>query len=285
MTRPELLSLILRLRLQKSSFPAEKKDWYGRAAQALCLSAIKQASSAELSARLHSPNQIRPYTVSNLMPDTDDVRSQASDPTCFLRFTALNQEVSAAMLAAIADDGPLAVEQTLNLSGMHLQIIDVAINPDQHPWAGVSTYEQIRDQVRLSSHHQPLPIRFEYYSPTHFKTTIPKSGSAVPLPHLVFGSLYSRWQRYAGIEMPASLQDFILTSVKLEEFDLRTKEIDTGRFPRIGSLGWCCYSTSDWRSPCWTALRMLAAFAQYAGVGKETAVGFGQAFAEQLIAR
>ncbi|MFZ3071227.1 MAG: hypothetical protein WA110_08940 [Anaerolineaceae bacterium] len=88
-----LLSLVLELQPTSKEMVAIK-PWYGKASQAVCLHAVRDAFSRKLSNSMHIPNQLRAYTASSLFSDSPLEGSPSPENRYYLRYTALDNETA-----------------------------------------------------------------------------------------------------------------------------------------------------------------------------------------------
>lgn len=264
-----LTSLILHL---KSTAAANLPASLGRASQALFLELVGRAD-ATLAASLHQSDGPKPYTVSNLMLGQRQAGSVQvrPDQAGWLRFTGLTAQVSQSLLALAAH--PPA---TIQLSGQTFMVTGATVNPAQHPWAGQITYQDLAAPFLLNQAGKPAAgVGLEFVSPTTFKS----QGRSVPLPlpELVFGSLLDRWQAFAPIGLHPELRRFAVETVVLSRYQLRTRGVPVKNGgAQIGFTGEVMFTALNPDRYWLNALRLLAAFAFYSGVGAQTTAGLGQ---------
>ena len=244
----------------------------GRAVRAQFLEwvAARQPSMAQA---LHDGQGPKPYTVSNLTLGRRDEGGQLSfrkGERGWLRITGLTQEVSE-LLADLTGDPPAQLtlqRRSLTVGGASLT---------GHPWAGYTNYQELAAPFLLQAHGQlPETIGLEFVTPTTFSS----SGQNVPLPipRLVFESLFNRWQAFAPIELHPELGRVIAEQVVVNRFDIHSRGVPSKGAVQIGFEGQVTFEMlgrPDWY---WlNLLHLLAAFAFYSGVGYQTATGLGQA--------
>lgn len=277
----DLLSLQLHLRPLPAEDPARPlPPWWGRAAHALLLNAIRQVNPT-LAEALHSSsdtdgqNTIRPFTASAL---TGRFRHASLDPQSSyrLRFTALRQDVAAALLQAV-EAGPLAPGQVVDLDGWNFQ---VAKSEPAEPrlgedWNAAASYAGLSAALLLAKTPAPRRVALGFASPTAFK-----SGGKhlpVPLPELVFGSLLERWNAFAPVAFPPEMRRYAAECLALSRYQLSTRAVaaKSGGM-RVGSVGEATYTTINYDRYWMSLVGVLAEFALYSGVGVGTAFGMGQ---------
>lgn len=113
-------------------------------------------------------------------------------------------------------------------------------------------------------------IQLEFLSPTSFK----QAGNIqpFPLPELVFGSLWRRWQTFAPQHLQLPAFDWIGW---VSAYNLQTEVVKLKGGIEIGAQGWANYQLSNVEQT--QAATTLSRFAQFAGIGRKTTMGMGQA--------
>jgi len=265
-----LLSAVITL---QSQTPVELPAQQGRALHAWFLAQV-QAHDPAMAERLHAPNVLRPFTVSNLRPDFERPLRSAIlrvDGSAYVRITSYERSLSALLQEVILPNLP----ETIRLGGTNLRIAHATLDPREHPWARVQTYSELLSGLMEES---PARITLRFVSPTVFKSQ--GLYMPLPLPRLVFESLIKRWNAYAPVAAPPETAEFAESYVALSNYHLRTAHVrmnERGEGPSLpGFWGRCRFAILR-RDRYWAQLlHLLADFAFYAGVGKETARGLGQ---------
>ena len=274
-----LLSTVLTLRPETAvELPAQQ----GRALHAWFLALVQERDPA-LAERLHAANVLRPFTVSNLRVDFGRPVQSAMvrvDGPVYVRITSFEQNLSALLQDAILPHLP----PVIHLGGASLRVEKATVDPKEHPWAGVQTYSELLGGL-LEQSRSRLTLRF--VSPTVFKSQ--GMYMPAPLPRLVFESLARRWNAYAPIPIPMEITAFAESYVALSSYHLRTLHVrmnEKAEGPSLpGFWGRCRFAILR-RDRYWVQLlHLLADFAFYAGVGKETARGMGQCRREGMTTR
>ena len=271
----DLLSIVLELRPPiGASTPL--KPWYGRAAQALFLNAVRRAHSPALAARMHEENHVRAYTASSLFSDRP--LNGLLDPASryYLRFTALDETSAAALRKAVLPGSPLGPNERVHLAGADLRIQAAYFSPFQHPLAGSESSARVWSETMQSAGKLPPRLSFQLNTPTFFKETQSASLTPFPSPRLFFCSLADRWKVHMNLEIPPGFRQFVQDYLVLVEDDLSLVTLSDGEHERCGSVGRLSFACARPDSPYWIFAHILARFAFYSGVGKETARGFGQ---------
>jgi CRISPR-associated endoribonuclease Cas6 len=251
---------------------AELEPSSGHLAHALFLDLMRQADPA-LAATLHAPSTHKPFTVSPLLaPHDDHPLSGVVGPgqRGRLRFTILDDRVFAALLRKFQHDPVTAVR----IGSARLMVADLSTVPGR--WTGASSLTQLWDEAATGP-----SVCLQLASPTSFSLGHANGEARLglfPLPSLVFGSLSRRWASLESVPLPPSLKELIAQGLVEASYEVRTVALHlTGR-PEIGAVGWCRYTARGaWPADALRALNALADFAFYAGVGRKTTMGMGQA--------
>ena len=153
------------------------------------------------------------------------------------------------------------------------------------------SYGDLWQAVKL----QPRPSRvaLEFLTPTSFKGQFAAQPIArnlpLPIPSLVFQSLARKWQAFAPPELrlaslsegPETTEDLLTQVIQLaslDSFEIRSHTEDFQDKVEAGFTGRCEFSLpSQAPQRLKAALRLLAEYAFFAGVGRETTWGRGQA--------
>jgi len=269
---PELLSLVLALR-PAGPHAGPAVPWWGRASQALLLNTVEW-SQPSLARLLHEGSGPRPFTASSLLGHFSGGRTDPGQ-VYTLRFTALQADVAAALLAGCGLGGLLAPGAEVNLAGQLFQVVSVTSDPAEHPWAATEDYAGLAASRLAAGAAVERQISLVFTSPTSFRTqgrTMP-----LPLPELVFGSLLERWNAFAPLALPEEVRRFAQECLAVSRFDLATRPVpgkDGGL--RVGAVGRITYAALNTDRYWLSLLQTLAAFALFSGVGAGTAAGLGQ---------
>lgn len=278
----ELLSALIPL---TPTEPAELPANLGRATHAWFMDRIR-AHDHRLSEQLHAPNQERPFTVSNLIgrrpansPQAERTRV-SPDETCLLRVTSFDPALTALLLHEILPNLP----ETLWLGGSAFHCSPALTTPEQTAtsgqrlWVGQATFAGLTAALTLQD---PLPARvmLRFASPTVFKSQ--DHFLPYPLPRLVFEGLARRWNAFSPIQVHPDINRYAEACMAITSYRLHTETVrfgeDGGRGIFPGFVGHCAYALRV-KDRYWMGMiHLLAAFALYAGIGKETARGMGQA--------
>ncbi|MBN1964765.1 MAG: CRISPR system precrRNA processing endoribonuclease RAMP protein Cas6 [Anaerolineae bacterium] len=266
----ELVSLVLTVRPAQ---PVTLPGHLGLAAYALLLRWIGEQDDA-LARHWHDQDGPKPFTCSTLIGARrtgPNMLALSPDRPCWLRFTALDPAISV-ILAARRDAPPESVE----LDGVPLHVESATTDPAVHPWAGTATYEQIAAPYLLARQESPRRLKLAFSSPTAFRQR--DLNMAVPLPDLVFGGLADRWNAFSPIAVSPEVRRYAEEGVALNSFRLRSRALPVKEgVPQVGAVGEAGYVAVRYDRYWMGVLGLLADFAFFAGVGRMTTVGMGQA--------
>jgi len=246
----------------------------GRAVHAWLLQRMGRLDPG-LAQRLHDGDGPRPFTASNLW-GTGRARegriTLSPDRPCWLRLTALTDEVGAAIERALPQPGEQVV-----LAEAPFSVREVATDTEQHPWAGRASYPDLVQQYTLSGGHQPRGVTLRFASPTLFRS----GGRDLPLPlaHLVFGGYLRKWNTFASVVLPEEARRYAEECVALGRFKLRSHLVSFQQGDKGAHVGFSGsvrfrFLVGD---AYWTrVMLLLAGYAFWAGTGYRTTVGLGQ---------
>jgi len=257
----------------------------GRAVQAWLLARVQQIDP-DLAARLHDGDGPRPYTCSDLIHGArrsgGRVRLTPQD-RCWLRFTGLEDETCAGLLRATTPEraappqGPGGVageEAFVELeAGARLRVRARYTEASEHPWAGRDDYMTLLQQHVMGSGPGPARADLHFGSPTIFRSRglhVP-----IPMPDLVFGSYFFRWNHFAPVSLPYEARQYPRESVAVGEYKLRTRDVRLGRV-YTGFEGDVRFEFVGQDERLARTMEMLAHYAFWCGTGYRTTSGMGQ---------
>lgn len=271
---PDLLSLVLTLRPSPQSIQPSRPlpRWWGRAAHAFFLRVIG-AADPDLASRLHDEEGVRPFTASNLLGSFPHGHLDP-DQRYTLRFTALTAEV-AAILRQAAHEGMLMPGATIPLDAASFEVVAVAMDESEHPWAAATSFAELGARHLLPHHRPPRRLTLHLASPTAFHSS--ERTQPLPLPDLVFGNLLERWNRFAPVALPEAARQYAAECLVISRFNLRSQAVPLKEGGmRIGTVGEITYTTRNYDRYWMGVMSALAALAQFSGVGVAVSVGMGQ---------
>jgi len=266
----DLLSVIITITARQDTLlPAHA----GRAVYALFMRWL-DAHSAELAKRWHDVGGIKPYTCSNIVGlsrHSPDKRLLKTGATAWFRMTALDSELAEVLLARFAYP-----PKSLDIDGQVLDVASITADSTQHPWAGKTTYQDLSAQYLLAQANPPKRMSLELVSPTTFKQN--NLNQPLPMPDLVYGSLSERWNAFSSVGINPELREYCRAGVGINQFDIKSSTMpmkDEGMVS--GCIGKVSYRVMSYDRYWQSMLALLTEYAFYAGIGRYTAVGMGQA--------
>lgn len=255
--------------------PAELPRDLGRASHALFLRLMSEHDPA-LAESLHQADDLKPFTCSNVFGGRRRAETLMIAPgdALWIRYTGLTAPVSRFLsaLAARVQSGPL----TIQLEDAPFRVTGAALDPSAHPYAGSAGYEQLSAPYLLARDVPAVRLDLRFVSPTAFRAK--GQNLPLPLPGSVFGSLLEKWNAFAPIAMPDETRRFAEECMAISQYRGRTRMV-RGKHGnvQIGFVGGARFVATN-RDRYWLSLmNVLADFAFYAGVGRLTTQGMGQA--------
>lgn len=271
---PELISIVFNLtNPEPVSLPRDQ----GRALSARFLAWVRDVNP-QLSSELHnSSDQPRLYTVSNLCgtPRTKSDRLFLKENTSvWFRVTSISPKVTRFLIVDLLP----RFDKEITLSRSKFIVNDISWNPEEHPWAGGTTYADLIREDQLGKTSLQVPLLFA--SPTAFHS----QGAHLPfvLPELVIRSWVMNWNACAGVTFPAQLFEKARGALGVSYYKMRTEVVRFGKATLIGGMGNCTFHVLD-KNPYWRqVLNCLASFSFYSGTGIKTTMGLGQTRRQDL---
>ncbi len=259
-----------------------------------------EAADAALFAALHKANEARPYTLSDVFLPQDG-------RPAWLRITSLDERLSALLADRLLPDAQRAGEIVFDPRGGQARFavrgVDLG-SPSRPPfapassdfhapatWAGRSGYGELVTAVMKQSADPSPVLSLYFHTCTSFRLNAPegfKSNLPLPVPRYVFQSALRQWEALSPAHLRIPIAPFLEHYVWVSHFQIRvaraafveeTQKVVgfTGRV-EFG-LAWRdklpLSMRRDWRHYV-DVLRLLSAFAFYAGTGAQTTRGLGQ---------
>ena len=215
----------------------------GRAIHAQCLHWLTAADPA-LAARLHEQDNF---------PITLATKPGSSRQQKHLIIGLLQKELLAPLLWGLSQD----IGGDITLTGIPCRL---------GKWVDIV---QTSSFEALSQVPPQKVIELQFLSPTSFKQA--QGIQPFPLPELVFGSLLRRWNVFAPVELQFPAVEWKGFTAA---YELKTHALKMKGGAEIGSCGWVRY---EFPVELAAIATVLAHFACFAGVGRKTAMGMGQA--------
>ena len=245
----------------------------GRAHYAATLQRL-QTVAPRLVTAIHDSDGPKPLTCSDILngrSNRDGTRLEVGKPY-YLRITGLTQSVSEALLEALIEKPPDAME----LARHPLRMTGSTAEEADHGWAGSTTYETLVAGQMLPGASMPKQVTMQFASPTAFKQA--GRQMPLPLPDLVFGSLVERWNAFSPLALSPEMRRFGAEMLVLTRYRLQSRPVvQKNGALRVGGVGTASYRALGGDRYWLATMRMLAVFARYSGVGVQTATGMGQA--------
>ena len=233
---------------------------------------ILRESSPKLENYVHERLNIKPFTVSFLNPAADlesDERAWrvSKGDAFFWKVTALNEDILQAVLS-------IAVGYTIQVDKLVLKVERVMADRSDRKDTGVIAKDDFIRQCR--KYFSSTQVDFEFLSPVSFR--IDNYDAPYPRSELLFASLADKWNQ---LQMPASADKSLVREVaaqiRLIQWQGQSQSFYFGH--DRGTLGFWGIFRYDLRALSEEYRRMfllLAKFAEFSGVGRLTAQGFGQ---------
>jgi len=265
-----LISAVISLKARKDAAARPR----GRAVHAWFLQQVARHDAALAGYLHHGDKGIRPFTVSDVRSRLDRF-SPRGEPIYggnryVIRVTSVMPELSELLEREALPD----LTPRLDLAGAFFEVMRTTTEARKHAWAGRSSRKRLW-QDSADAHTASVGLLFA--SPTTFRS----QGAFVPVPwpRLVFQSLVRKWNLFADIPLPEEVLDVIETSLAIRGYNLQATGIalnkDEGmKMPAF--WGKCEYAVKRKDKSLQRLVHTLAAFAFYAGVGKQTTMGLGQ---------
>lgn len=244
----------------------------GQILHAFFLDSVR-AQDPDLAEDLHRPEPVKPYTISQLRGKVsyEDNRWRLSPgEVYFFRITAISPEFS----RWLQEKWTKSLPREIKLAGASFILDGHTFESAHHPWAGVTSYEEIYSSV-ISRPVVAGKFHIEFCSPTTFRV----GGSNYPLPdpQKVFINLLQKWNKYSPIHLGNNYTEFIEKNVFPSAHKLQTWIMHFDKYKQVGFTGACTFGIRRTNEDIIArVLFMLAEYAFYAGIGYKTTMGMGQ---------
>lgn len=260
----ELASLTLEIRPRHHQ---EIPQWLGRATHAWFFESVAKVQKT-LSEHLHDMNQIKPFTVSNLIGGKHKSGMVLINPkeTYRLRITTLHADLTSILKHGLTTqwwrDGIRLHDQAFNIVNIHVD----------GDWNQQTLYEHLYAQASTSNR-----LKFQFGSPTAFKSD--GKHTPFPLPELVFNSLWQRWQYFSNVDVNRDVLAYVREHVTVNHYKLQTHQARFDHTHRVDLIPGFTGEVQYYLGRDVEAIRILNALGHYSlfsGVGVRTAMGLGQ---------
>ncbi len=238
--------------------------------------ALVRAAQPELAQALHDLNGRKPYTLSELRGRLERRAGRYVLPAGWsggFRLTLLHTSLFNVFMQRLLAEPQVSIR--LGQAGFVIDSVYGA--PGSHPWCGYATAESLQAQAGLAQQ-----IRLEFASPTSFSQTDKADSGAqrfmlLPDPRLIWSSLGSDWQRFAGQRLPDEWKGWVERNVVVS--DVRRWETRALRYKDghlLGGQGDVTFEALHDDPAMLRIWNLLADFAFFCGVGRKTGIGMGQ---------
>jgi CRISPR-associated endoribonuclease Cas6 len=270
--------------------PGEILPFSGRAVHAWWLNHL-QSIDPKLATDLHGAAQRRPFACSPIegVSGTHPGRMAPVSPEC-------SYAIRIAAWDTAVNDHVVALRQSppaqIRLAG----ILFAVTAADWDELATPTTFAALASRHLLAAtdrEERPSDITLHFLTATSFRQGQTDAGRPAPipfpLPSLVWGGIYDRWQQFSPVQLEPQIRDVLTTRVAVGSFNGRSERVlvpgigdpggktgATGGRWVVGFIGTCSYWWPKRDGYLGGILRLLGSFASYAGIGQGTTYGLGQ---------
>ena len=244
---------------------------HGQQLHGLCFKILEDFSPA-LATHIHNHMSIKPFTSAEFEYPKQILsrnnRLYIQEGTLLRwRVTALQDDVLQAFLS-------LQQGHTLELGNLQLQIERILINPEDYACTGL--VEPMDMLAEFFSYQPPSALTMDFHSVTTFRSGV--QDYPWPLPEFVFGSLADKW---TALSMPGEIYAKEIrdaaTAILPLQWQGKSRRINLSqKRSATGFVGQFTYSLANLSPTDQQLIALLAAYAEFSGVGRWTAHGLGQ---------
>ena len=245
--------------------------YHGQQMHGLCFKILKDYSPA-MADYVHNQMSIKPFTSTELsfygkMSAANNRLYIKAGQLLRWRVTALSDEVLQAFLS-------LQPGYKIYLGNLQLDVERVYADPELCEYSGVVEPTEMLAECFACS--LPASITMDFQSATTFKSG--KNDFPWPLPEYVFGSLADKWE---ALRMPGDISRTLATEAASAILPLSWQgqscwiNLSPKRSAR-GFVGRFTYGLNNLSDTYKGIMAVLAAYAEFAGVGRWTSHGLGQ---------
>lgn len=253
-----------------------------RQAHAWFLRLIHDVVSEDLAAELHQDQELKPFTVSDLIERafySPSMNAEVPRSRCALRFTFVDETLAEIILSLLKQKAPKQVE----IWWLKLRVDAIAVHSHEHKWAGSVAYPSLANPGNRNNGGGAV---LQFVSPTSFHSD--GVDMPLPLPAMVFRSCWRKWNAYSGYPIRNEWLDVVDHCIQISRIeDLNTqrwKFADGERGAVTGFVGKVRFSLSEGACKkvgidprdAREVLDTLSTFAFYSGIGRKTGWGLGQ---------
>lgn len=253
--------------LNRDSIP----EYNGQQLHGICFKILEEFSP-DISTYIHEKMSIKPFTSAELELSTpkntkNKRRYITEGELVYWRVTALTDDVLQAFLS-------VKPGQIFAIGNLQLRVEDVIISSDSRSDVGLI------DPVDMVAECFSLPpvkqIIMNFHSVTSFRTGT--NDFPWPLPEMVFGSLADKWEamNMPGVIAAKTIRREAAAIIPGNWHGTSRKIIFSPKRSVIGFIGSFTYQVNNLNEEVRQAMLTLAAYAEFAGIGRWTAHGLGQ---------
>ncbi|MCL4545365.1 MAG: CRISPR system precrRNA processing endoribonuclease RAMP protein Cas6 [Chloroflexi bacterium] len=251
-------------------------------------------SDALLTAELHRPNTVRPFTVALLSPPPARERDDPYRPRAVqLRCTLLHRWIFDSFAQHCLSDSA----HVWRVRAALFEQVGVSFVPTPTGWTGWTSFS---DLLGGSTSRESIEVEFATPAAFSFGETAaqppgdddpatevggerPAPGTVkhielFPRPRWLWESWARKWNAFAPPELALDVARIGAAAerVLVAGYHLHTVTLDYGRFPQKGFAGWARFDLRRLDLAEQRVLDTLSHFAFYSGTGYKTALGMGQ---------
>lgn len=258
--------------LLRAENPAPLSPINGRLMHAAFFKILNEYSPT-LGAFVHKEQNLKLFTVSFLkstqdFPYSNGRRLIRCGEKFYWRVTGLNEDILQAALS-------VSVGNKIQAGALSLRVEKIICNCNLRSDSGIISIE---DFIFGVNHSPPTKeICFDFVSPVSFR--INEFDAPYPRPELIFASLADKWTQS---EMPAAVDKKIIrelaAQIRLTQWSGESQNFYFGRDRgMLAFFGRFIYNIEATDKALKKVFMLLAKFGEFAGVGRLTGQGFGQA--------
>ena len=268
----DLLAIVLDLRPQTER-SVKAANWYGRAAQALVYECVGHYDPVYGDQLHQTDEECKPFTTTTLIGSFPKGRI-IPQKLYSLRISGLSKRIEEIFLQAVQPGGYFGIGSVIELDKIPFIIEGVYWDNHDHRLACHTNYAVLYDAFMKNKALSYSHIRFDFQ-----KCPVLIQHGAVydPLitPQIIYRSLQRKWQNHSPIPLKDFSADFMNDGLFVSAYKMESQPVQQEGLV-MGGRGTIDISTKHSREKTWATLQMLAAFAFYSGIGKNTTRGFGQ---------
>lgn len=230
-----------------------------------------QKIDSDIANFLHQQNNPAPFTLSPLMGMPPPKRGQTTIHTntpAWIRLTTLHADLSQLLLNAWLPSLP----DTLEIGHIPWSIDQIALTPEQHPWARQQHYADLFDHNITPTRHWSL----QFLTPTTFHST-QNAYLPFPLPNALVSSWIRRWQAFSpfSIQPEWDWQSRIRQELFISAYNLETVPVRYDKRLTIGCVGTLTLHAKALDPKELAMLSLFSDYAFFCGSGHHTTQGMG----------